>query len=379
MSIVDRILKRLDEHHEKYGGSESEESLEKWLECKSSIVGDIIENVDTPLEDEEVEREVSRGLLDRLFITDRSDWREETEKFLAGIKKETEFTALMFIPGVVHLPEGIKIGSLEITDEPEREEVLEHVEVMEERGKIKLDRGTWARTEFSSSRFYEGVREELYREMELPFSILHLVVSGSVPRAPEIAGGIYSSEVDRTFLLAPEAGGYTLKFSSFSEELHGDLLKDLSEIAEKDERSKLKERILRAIEIFGLSRGHLRNELALLSVVAGFEALLLQGREPKSRGIAEKTAFLIGEEGKRQELYGYMKGLYSDRSNIIHGDEPVSVSDRDIRHIKDIFRALVRELLDLSEEYNKMQKKTNENGEEGVEDYINGLKFSTAD
>lgn len=379
MSTVNRILEKLDNYHEEYGDSESGESYEKWLECRSSIVENIIESVDTPLKDSEVEREVTRGLMERLFITERADWKAEIKKFLTGIQAETEFTASLFIPGVVHIPEGLEIGSLEIIGKPENDEILKYAKNMEKKGKIKLDNGTWGRTKFSSYRFLEGVREELYKKMELPFSILHLVIYGSVPRAPEVTGGIFSPDVGRTFLLNPETGAYTLKFSSFSEELHGDLLRKLSAVTNKDVKSKLEERILRAIEIFGLSRGHLRNELAILSIVAGFEALLLEGREPKSRGIAEKTAFLIGEERNRQEIYRYMKSLYSKRSNIVHGDDPVSVEDNDIRHAKDIFRALVEKLLELSEEYNKMQRKTHDKDEEGVEDYINELKFSTSD
>lgn len=148
-------------------------------------------------------------------------------------------------------------------------------------------------------------------------------------------------------------------------------------MSHKDERSNLEERILRAIEIFGLSRGHQRNELALLPIVAGFETLLLEGREPKSRGIAEKTAFLIDEKSKRLEIYDYMKSLYTKRSKIVHGDDPEAVGDNDIRQMRDIFRALVEKLLELSDEYTKMQRKTHEDDEEGVEDFINDLKLSS--
>ena len=70
-----------------------------------------------------------------------------------------------------------------------------------------------------------------------------------------------------------------------------------------------------------------------------------------------------------------MKKYYGKRSSLVHNGEN-TIDGEDSKTVENIFRSLILKLLDLSNTYNKMDQKSHEKDEEGVEDYLNSLKFS---
>jgi hypothetical protein len=113
-------------------------------------------------------------------------------------------------------------------------------------------------------------------------------------------------------------------------------------------------------------------------ILSAFESLLLTKSDRDYLGfkLAEKTTFLLESECKKREiLYNLMKKFYRLRSDLIHGGN-VTIDESTEAHAKEIFKAVVLRLLDLTSKYEKMERKTNEKDTMGVEDYIDEMKFT---
>jgi hypothetical protein len=59
-----------------------------------------------------------------------------------------------------------------------------------------------------------------------------------------------------------------------------------------------------------------------------------------------------------------------------HDRGKTEVSDSEVRTLQNLFRAATYRILELGKEYGKMEQKSHEKDKEGIEDYINKLKFS---
>ena len=113
-------------------------------------------------------------------------------------------------------------------------------------------------------------------------------------------------------------------------------------------------------------------------LISSFESLLLteNDRDYLGKKLSEKVSFLIESEYQRRiDLYRLMKKLYGQRSALIHRGN-LKISDTDVRNLENTFKAVVFQILALSKKYTKMEQKSHNKDKEGIEDYINKLKFS---
>lgn len=202
MSTAETILGKLNEYFEETEDLDDMESYDRWRDQRESIAETVIENIDTPLEDTQVKREVYSMLTDLPIMDEKTEWKQKIEKFLEEIQKESKYIAYLLLPGIIDLPTGLEIGPLEVSEKPDKERFMEHLEHQEEKRKIRTDNGSWARVKFGTYRVAVDIREELYEELELPYSILYLALGGT-PRLNDSAGAIYSP-TGRIFFLTPE-------------------------------------------------------------------------------------------------------------------------------------------------------------------------------
>lgn len=189
-------------------------------------------------------------------------------------------------------------------------------------------------------------------------------------------GIIKSPDVTTTHFLKPERE--IRGWSRYSPKVSEKHLEKLSEISVDKKPNRLNQKILQAIYVYGLSRLSRKAEIRFLFLISSFESLLLteNDRDYLGKKISEKTAFLLESDyEKRLELYKLMKNYYGKRSSLIHSGK-AKISDSEVRFLEHIFRAVVLKLLELGMSYTKMEQKATSKEQEGVEDYINKLKFS---
>lgn len=322
-------------------------------------------------------REVS-NYLSRLFIhrpKNKSDFNKSFEEFLTTLKTEKKYEAIFFIPRIINLPVGTKIGSLEVINQStEPDNFQEHIKYLEEKTNFTFKDRSIGKFVFNS---YSTVNviEVFQQRLELPFAMLSLLLDFDID-VRDCAGIIHSETIPITFFLEPHNdifGWYKYNPKYLSEDLK--LLTNLS-ITKKP--SKLLKKVLSSIQIYGLSR--LTHKLAnrFIFLISSFECLLLTKNDKDYLGkkLAEKTSFLIENEYERRiNIYKRMKKFYGKRSDLIHNGE-IDISEKDIKVLESLFRTLVFRILALSNTYEKMEQKSNERDKQGLEDYINKLKFS---
>ena len=113
-------------------------------------------------------------------------------------------------------------------------------------------------------------------------------------------------------------------------------------------------------------------------MISALESLLLtkNDRDYLGKKLAEKTSFLLEKNyDKRIELYKLMEKYYGKRSNLMHSGT-TKIDDVDERNIEYILTNLIYKLTELTTKYDKMEQKSSNRDKEGVEDFINKLKFS---
>lgn len=192
-----------------------------------------------------------------------------------------------------------------------------------------------------------------------------------------VAGIIYSNS-KRAYLLEP-----SIKFNgwtTFDKKVFGKYLLKLSDITQKNKPTPLEQKMLRSLPIYWLSQSSQTYEIQFLLMISATESLLLTENDRDYLGmkIAEKTAFLLSNEGsKRLEIYKIMKKYYSKRSKIVHTGQK-DVSRDDVLNMQNIYLNLMLKLLDLSNTYLKMEQKSNDNEPEGIENLMLKQKFNVS-
>jgi hypothetical protein len=179
----------------------------------------------------------------------------------------------------------------------------------------------------------------------------------------EMIGAIYSPNGSITLI-----GNKIENFFNYSEDLHGFALTILSDISSKPNPSKLEKKILRGIEIFGLSQSTQNKDIRFIILISALETILLTktDKDYLSLKLAEKSAFIIEEEGlDRLRIYKLVKGLYGKRSGLVHeGNRDIEV--RDLDKLEDLIRTVIFHLILLSQTYSQMEE---------IEDLILKRKF----
>jgi len=335
-----------------------------------------IPELNSNFSDEELRLEVEDFIVDMSFSPPKNgnDLRNKIKKFIENLKREKEYEAIIILNGLSNLPIGLKIYCLEIIEEDkDKKELLDHIEGLEKRKKGKIIKNSsWGKVRFKTYRT-QRIGEILFKKLESPYSILSFVMRIDLDVKNTI-GVIYPSEKRLVIYLEPFKRWGA---SKYKKEIFGKYMDILSKMTQKNP-NKLEKKILQAIRIFWLSRLSHKIEIRFLMLISAFESLLLtkNDRDYLGKKLSEKVAFLIESDYKKRiNLYKHMKKYYGKRSELVHGGN-VKISEEDEMTVENIFRRLLFKLLELSKEYNKMEQKSSKKGKEGVEDFINKLKFS---
>jgi len=316
--------------------------------------------------------------ISKITLFDKPKNEDELEKkfniFMEGLKKEKEYEAYLLLRDLLDFPVGLKIGALEIVDEvKDKKEVLSHIEYLKKKDLVYTEGRSWGLVKFNSFRT-QGVSEKLYDILELPFGILSLVMDFDLD-VKDACGAIYSKE-GRIYLLSPntQPRGWT----KYLEKAHKKYFDLISDVCNKNKKSKLEQKIVQSIRIYWLSRISEKIEIRFLLTMSSLESLLLTKYDRDYIGLklSEKAAFLLERDlDKRIALYKIMKKYYEKRSDLIHSGQS-NINEIDERTLNSIYQSLVFNLLELGRKYSKMEQKSHEKDEAGIEDYINEMKFA---
>jgi hypothetical protein len=325
---------------------------------------------------QELYTEVSGFLGSMTFLLSKSDEerKQRIEYFLKSLQTEKSYEARVILPGVIDLPIGTKIGPLEIV-EPNLDETLEeHLKYLEDKEKVYLQGRSHGQILFKEYASFNVV-DVLYKKLELPIALLSLLFGFDLD-VRDCSGLIRSPDTSMTHFLQPhsEIRGWCRYFP----DIHANELEKLSRISVDKKPSQLVKKVLQSIQIYGLSRLSRRPEIRFLFLISSFESLLLtkSDRDYLGKKLSEKTAFLLENNyEKRLKLYRLMKGFYGKRSDLVHSGK-TDTTEAEVWTLDGIFRALVFRVVELSEQYTKMEQRARDNEKEGIEDYINELKFS---
>jgi len=306
---------------------------------------------------------------------DEAEAEKRIREFLESLEKEKTYEAFLILPSVIGIPIGTKIGSLEIVEqEIEDKHLLEFLEYHKEHKRLHIDGRTQAKVSFSAYTSV-NVTKVLYKILELPFAILSLILDSDLD-ARDCVGAIKSPDVSLIYFLEPQRESHG--WSKYHGKYFDEHLKRLSKISIDKKPTRLQKKILQALQIYGLSRFSQKAEIRFLFLVSSFESLLLteNDRDYLGKKLSEKTAFLLEKDyEKRLKLYKQMKSFYGKRSGLVHNGK-TQISDTEVRTLENIFQAVVFKLLELSASFTKMEQKQRESEQDGIEDFINKLKFS---
>jgi len=190
-------------------------------------------------------------------------------------------------------------------------------------------------------------RDVFYKMLELPFGILSLIMDFDCD-VRDCAGIIRSPDISKVMFLEPQ--NEIRGWSRYRAEDRAEYLEILSDISLDNKPNRLRQKVLQAIQVFGLSRLSRKPEIRFLLLISSFESLLLtkNDRDYLGKKLSEKTAFLLESEyQKRIDLYKLMKKFYGQRSALVHSGKS-KISDMDVRNLENIFRAVVFRILELS-------------------------------
>ena len=308
-------------------------------------------------------------------LKSEEEFHKLIEKFITSLDKEKSYEAIIILPGVFDIPIGTQIGILEIVEQKIDDPIVnEYLENLKDKKRVILDNRSQAKILFKAyTSIY--VTDVLFKNLELPFAILSLILDFDLD-ARDCAGYIKSPDISSIYFIEPqnEIRGWTRYHPKFMAEY----FENLSKISLNKRPNSLEQKVLQAIQVYGLSRLSHKPEIRFIFLVSSFESLLLteDDRDYLGKKLSEKTAFLLENTyEKRLDLYKIMKRLYGKRSSLIHNGK-TNISDAEIKKLEGLFRILVFRILELNKIYSKMEQKSQDKDREGIEDYINMLKFS---
>lgn len=314
--------------------------------------------------------------------------------FLDHLTIKKSYTSIICLYGLSSLPIGVKVGNLEIikpnfNDQKFKKELEilygSYNNYVHEQTEY-FDRFSWAKLSFEDY-YYWNIRDILFKALELPFAILSLIMGYNLD-VKKAVGIIYYLDNPIGYLFPlryMEEPQHPAKFNSwmnhsvYKEDSMSKPLNALSTIAQKDNNTELEKRVIRATALYSASKSSYKLEIRFLVLVSACESLLLSEKEKDyiAWKLSEKTAFLICENGAdRLRLFERMKKLYNKRSKLVHeGKEDINYEN--VKELESVFYQLIVKLLELRIIYTHMHQNSGNPGDtDGVEDYINKLKFN---
>lgn len=319
-----------------------------------------------------IKKEVEEAFKLSYPADDKEKLKEYVEELIEDLNTESIFTAYIYFPMLSSIPENTKIGKLTIIEKPsKKQEAIDVINSIIKEDKIREGQ-CWGKIEFKSYKRKAYLREELFKELSLPLSIIDVSL-GMVSTPENLCGAIYTP-FDTIYYLKPDRephGGV-----NYLEDKAEPTLSKLSDMALKDESdlTPLEKNILGALQLLTLQSHRYRNEHSFLVLIATLEKLLLTRSEPKGRGLAEKIVFLLLDEDsslkEKKKIYRMVKGWYNTRSNLIHGDIEW-VNDKEIRGLSRTIKRLVRKMIFMTDDYHSIQSQGGEdNPYKGLNDFF---------
>lgn len=306
---------------------------------------------------------------------DRDELLEHLDEFASSLGKEKTYEANLILPSVSDIPVGTRLGNLEIVEQSTPDaRFQEFLDYIVEHQNLHVEGRSHAKVVFKAYTTVNAT-DLLYQHLELPFAILSLVLDFDIdPR--DSVGIVKSPDISKGFFLRPHRNfiGWSRLRSPEAEER----LRKLSRMSLEVSPSRLEQKVLQAVQIYGLARLSRRPQIRFIFLIASLESLLLSkhDRDYLGKKLAEKAAFLLENEyEKRLDLYKFMKKSYRRRSTLVHEGD-LRIEPKDLLTIQHVFRQLAFKLIELSASYEKMEQKSHAEDKEGVEDYIHQLKFS---
>lgn len=296
--------------------------------------------------------------------------KQETIKFIEDFKEIREYRAVFLLNGVRGLPKNTKFGSMRIIELPNDEMVISHVNTILV-DSASADRSDWAEIIFSTYRNRDFLNDVFIKELEKPLSFVSLLLNHSFdPR--QIVGIIYHQNGSRTFI-----GFEKEYFTSYIDKLHKIFLNFLSEISCKKNPSKLEKKILRGIELYGISNLTKNHDIRFIMLTSALETLLLSKNDKDYLGLklAEKSSYLIENDGEKQlNLFRLVKEMYGKRSGLIHEGNR-KIEERDVDLLEDLVGMIIFRLLKLSSKYPQMEY-SDKPTQLGIENLIEEIKYN---
>lgn len=297
-------------------------------------------------------------------------------KFVNSLLTSKKYTAYIILKGIFDFPIGLKFGSIKfIKPDLRKKKFIEHIDYLNKEKKLGLDKPSswnWIKVNFSSYKT-KDIRDILYSELELFYAIISLLSHRDLDVKDNL-GIIYSSNKSIYYL---EPINQQNGWSKFREKDYLKSLKLLSKILSKTKKTKLENKVLNSLKVFGLSRQSNRIENRFLLLISAFESLLLSKNDKDYLGLkfAEKTAFLLLKKGtERRDLFIRLKKYYNMRSRLVHDGE-AKMEKKDLSYLENVYLHLIMKIVDLSKKYDKMERKSSDKDKLGLEDYIEFLKF----
>jgi len=346
--------------------------IESFLEIVKKIP-----NIEDNYTDSEL-REEAGSFLFKISILDKPknqiELKKRTKKFVEELEKKKVYEAYLLLRDLIGLPIGLKIGPLEIVHEvKDKKELLNHIDYLRKKSLVYTEGRSWGYVKFKSYKI-QRASGYLYDLLELPFGILSLIMGYDLD-VRDACGLIYS-DIGRIHYLMPKS--QPRGWAKYLDKVHKNYFDLLTKITHKAKRNTIKDKIIQSIKLYWLSRMSEKIETRFLLTISSLESLLLTKNDRDYIGmkLSEKTAFLLEDDiNKRIALYKRMKKYYQKRSNLIHSGKS-DINNTDERTVKSIYDALVFKLLEIGKKYRKMEQKSHSRDQEGIEDYINKMKFA---
>lgn len=280
--------------------------------------------------------------------------------FVNSLKEEQEYTAFIWLEGL-NIPEGKKILKFQTEVPPyDHKQFSSDLSFLNKvmlqtnpQQSMNFEEYAWAKITYKTFK-KELIVNDLYRELEIHYSILSLFMNVDLD-AKEPIGLLFRST--KGLILNEKASKhlnslqYRRIYSSVNYSDVEPFINIFTNIIEKDNYSKLEDRLLRSIQLFGLSRLSYKAQIRFLLVVSACDCLLPQH-------ISEMASFIIESENvTRHKTFRLMKELYDKRSKFVHGKADVKICSLDVASIEDIYRKLVKQLLIDVQKYNELEAK----------------------
>jgi hypothetical protein len=210
------------------------------------------------------------------------------------------------------------------------------------------------------------------KELETPLAFISLLLNHSIdPR--QTLGAIYHPNGSITFI-----GFEKMQFVSYIRKYHENALNKLSDISCKPNPSKLEQKILRGIELYGISNLTTNKDIRFIMLISALETLLLSQDDKDYLGLklAEKTSYLLESDGEKQfELFRLVKSLYGKRSGLVHEGNR-NIEERDVHLLEDIVHMIIFRLIELSPRCSQIKNSGKKNS---IDELILKIKYNLED